>query len=360
MTRGSLHVISGPAPFGGGGLGRHLAELVAAARASGAVRYFAATAPATDPDGEAVSLRWLPRLVRYTPLRFRPDWQSFAVHYEFDRAVARRLPPGRIVNAFAGSSLRTFRRARELGFGEVHLESAGVHVAHARRMYDAAYRGHPVERDWLSRRLLARIIVEYAMADVIWVNSEYGRGVMLAAGVPAGKVRRRVLTIDPRFRPPERPPANPGLHVVYVGTLSVSKGVPVLLEAFARLSAPAARLTLVGGSGSRGMRRYLAAALARDPRVRLAPGDPLPHLHAADVFVHPSFADGFGYAPAEALACGVPVVVTEDTGMKELVQEGVNGYVVPTGSADAILDRLEHLHRRPLRPVPPQPSGSVS
>ena len=50
----------------------------------------------------------------------------------------------------------------------------------------------------------------------------------------------------------------------------------------------------------------------------------------------------------EALACGVPVVVTEDTGMKEYVEEGVNGYVVPTGHVDALVERLEHLRRHPL------------
>ena len=67
------------------------------------------------------------------------------------------------------------------------------------------------------------------------------------------------------------------------------------------------------------------------------------------VCVHPSFTDGFGLAPAEALACGVPVIVTEDTGMKELVEEGVNGYIVPTGSWEAILERLKHLRSRTMK-----------
>ena len=67
------------------------------------------------------------------------------------------------------------------------------------------------------------------------------------------------------------------------------------------------------------MRRYLERARARDPRISVVPGDPLPHLQRARLCVHPAYEDGFGYAPAEALACGVPVIVTEDTGMKELI-----------------------------------------
>jgi glycosyltransferase involved in cell wall biosynthesis len=58
------------------------------------------------------------------------------------------------------------------------------------------------------------------------------------------------------------------------------------------------------------------------------------------VFVHPSFEDGFGLAPAEALAAGVPAIVTEDTGMKEQIVAGRNGYVVPTGDAGSLADAL--------------------
>ncbi len=58
------------------------------------------------------------------------------------------------------------------------------------------------------------------------------------------------------------------------------------------------------------------------------------------VYVHRSFEDGFAYAPIEGMACGVLAIVTQDTGMKDHIQEGVNGYVVPTGNWQALLDQL--------------------
>jgi glycosyltransferase involved in cell wall biosynthesis len=96
--------------------------------------------------------------------------------------------------------------------------------------------------------------------------------------------------------------------------------------------------------------------MARDPRIRLHSGDPLPHLQRADVLVHPSFKEGFGYAPIDALACEVPVIVSEDTGMEEHVEPGRNGWVMPIGSVEAIVDRLEALMARPLTPAP-EPSA---
>jgi len=291
-----------------------------------------------------VRVPWLPWVTQYTPARFSPEWKSFIGSYVFDREVARQLCPGRqAIYAFAAAALKTFRRARALGYTELHLESASAHVRHVRRMYDDAYRSFPIEGDWLGPQYIARALAEYELADVIWVNSEYARQTFLAEGVPAAKLRRRVLNIDPRFQPGTCRLAKSGLRVVYVGSLSVSKGVPVLLEAFARLPDRDARLTLVGGSATRFMARLLAKTTAADPRVLVNPGDPLPHLHAADVYVHPSYSDGFGYAPAEALACGVPVIVTEDTGMKELISTGRTGWVVPTGSWQAILDQLSAL-----------------
>jgi glycosyltransferase involved in cell wall biosynthesis len=131
----------------------------------------------------------------------------------------------------------------------------------------------------------------------------------------------------------------------------VTKGLPILIEAFKQFSHPRAELIIVGSTATRGMRRYMAEQMT-DHRIKMSPGDPLPALRQASVYVHPSFQDGFGYAPMEALACGVPVIVTEDTGMKEHVNEGVNGYVVPTGDVDALVQRLEHIAKHPLRFTP--------
>jgi glycosyltransferase involved in cell wall biosynthesis len=66
------------------------------------------------------------------------------------------------------------------------------------------------------------------------------------------------------------------------------------------------------------------------------------------VFVHPTYEDGFGYAPMEALACGVPVIATKDTGMKEYIRDGENGYIIPSGVVPPIRERLEEVRRRPM------------
>ena len=186
------------------------------------------------------------------------------------------------------------------------------------------------------------------MADMIHVASDYTRQSFLNEGIPDSKLKLRVFDVRPRFTPPIDRSNDGVFRIVYVGSLTVMKGIPILLEAFSRLPGNDIQLTLVGGWATRGMRRYLQDWLARDSRIQIAPGDPLPHLQRANVYVHPTYEDGFAYAPMEALACGVPAIVTEDTGMKEHIQPGVNGYVIPTGDWEALLEKLEACKASPL------------
>ena len=345
MVGPAAHVIACNAPYASGGLGQHLAQLVTAARAGGGpVRYYTTGPAAGDAAGVAVGPGVYPWLARFTPVRFSPGWKNGLNGELFDRAVAAALTgPVATFTGFGGQALLGFGRARELGATELVLQAANSHVDHLARRHAEAVRRWPIESSWLNARQQRRTLAEYAAADVIDCASAYTWDSFVAAGVPAAKLRRIDLVPGERFRPPPARPNDGVLRVVYVGSLSVMKGVPVLVEAFAKLARPDAELTLVGGWGTTGMRRFLQAVMARDPRVKVAPGDPLPHLHRASVCVHPTFEDGFAYAPMEAMATGLPVIVTEDTGMKEHVCEGENGYVVPTGDVDALVQRLEHL-----------------
>jgi glycosyltransferase involved in cell wall biosynthesis len=334
--------VSCTAPPGTGGLGRHFRELLDDIRRRERLRrYYSTSLEGSDAEnGEVVAPQLADRLYRFTPLRFSNAWRSFLVGDLFDRGVAARLVPAETYIGFAGQCRRTFRRAARLGYRSLELVSASSHVANVSRLHAEAYRRWPIERGWLCKPYLRKALREYQLADVIHVASEYSRRSFLAEGVAEGKLRRWLLSTHPRFRPAARRPGDGLFRIVYIGALTVVKGVPVLLEALRQLPEPDVRLTLVGGYGTRGMRRYLELASRSDARIRLCPGDPLPHLQQADVLVHPSFQDGFAYGPMEALACGVPVIVTEDTGMSEHVQEGKNGWVVSTGSSEAIADRV--------------------
>jgi glycosyltransferase involved in cell wall biosynthesis len=345
-----MKIISANAPYGEGGLGGFLATVVEEARATGELEcYYSLAGRINDQCGRMISLdRWAP-LFRWPPYRWHHSWRECLAGELFDRAVARRLATIDVFHGFGGTCLRSFRQARRIGIGQLIVESATSHIDNVWRQHRAAAAAYPIEESWLSAALYRKTLREYALADAIVVSSEYARHSFLARGVPAAKVRSRIQTVGRRFTPPLAWPTRAGFNVIYVGRLQVTKGVPVLMDAFARLEDPGATLTLVGGTATEEMDRYLRHRLAADRRITIAPGDPLPYLHRADVLVHPTYEDGLALAPMEALACGVPVLVTDDTGMKEHVSRGHNGFVLPTGDVDSLVEHLRLIRSHPLR-----------
>jgi glycosyltransferase involved in cell wall biosynthesis len=349
-----MRVIACNSPYGQGGVGQHFAQLVEESRAQGMLaQYYAPVLKSgSDVKGRKLKGRWWQEwVVKYTPVRFSPGWRSALNNAFFDWQLAATLEtPAERLMGFVGKSLHSFQRARDLGFDHLELVAANSHVHNVKRLHNWAREQHGISDSWLNGAQIRKTLREYEAADTIYVHSDYTRQSFVEAGIPSEKLERTYLRVHPRFQPPEQRPDDGTFRIVYVGRVEATKGIPLLLEAFSGLSIPNKTLTLVGGWSTRRMRKYMEEWL-KDDRVRMAPGDPVPHLHEADVFVHPTYEDGFGYAPMEALACGVPVIATEDTGMKEYVQEGKNGYVVPTGRVEPIRERLEHLYEEPKSTV---------
>jgi glycosyltransferase involved in cell wall biosynthesis len=148
------------------------------------------------------------------------------------------------------------------------------------------------------------------------------------------------------FHPRQRPDDDV-FRIVFVGQITQRKGISYLVEAFRRASIPRSELVLVG--------RPIGSAdpWARIPGVRhipLMPRTQLPAVYAnADVYVLPSLVEGFGLTALEAMASGLPVVLSEHTFGSDIVTDGVDGYVVPIRDPESIAERLRLLAADPDR-----------
>jgi glycosyltransferase involved in cell wall biosynthesis len=339
MPRGRV-LVTCPAPLGVGGLGRHLVELL---NALGRIGASAESRCLSSPELPPARLSQRAIATAAAPLgRASRAWRMWIGSVDFDGRAAVAMPPCEHLIAFNGTALTQFDMARKAEWRSLQLVSANSHYRHLLERHALAHSQYPVERPWATH-LLRRNLAEYEQADRILVASDYIHESFLDRGFDEERLVRFPLTPDPRYEPADDASAERAdeFEIVYVGSLTVHKGVPLLLDALRRLPQPDIRLVLVGGWGTRGMRRHVQRACAEDPRVSVAPGDPLAHLRRAHLCVHPAYEDGFGYAPAEALAAGVPLVVSEDTGMKELLKPGETGVVVPTGDRDALAEAIE-------------------
>jgi glycosyltransferase involved in cell wall biosynthesis len=136
-------------------------------------------------------------------------------------------------------------------------------------------------------------------------------------------------------------PANAPV-IGFVGRLTADKGIPELVEAFARIlrERPRCYLLLVGwfDAAEDALGRDLRRRIEGHPRIVCTGyvGDAAPYYRAMDLLILPSWREGFPNAVLEAAASGVPVVATACTGSRDAVVSEITGTLVPPGDADAI------------------------
>jgi glycosyltransferase involved in cell wall biosynthesis len=343
-------VVSCSAPLGVGGLGRHFKEVVDALRRREQPTVCIGGS-SREPESRAgrrkVRAPDPGQLLSRLPVPLSPGLRTRAFMVEFDAYAARSLPAAEHLIAFNGQALTQFRAARRGHYKSVSLVSANSHLRRVARQHARAHRQYPLEGSWTTH-LVRRNLSEYARADRIYVASQYTKESFIEEGFPEELLSHFQFTPDPRYRPEDSPRTADTFNLVYAGSLTVAKGVPLLVDAVRRLPYSDMRLALVGGWATRGMRKFIQAACAEDPRISSGPGDPLTQLRAASLCVHPTYEDGFAYAPTEALACGVRVIVSEDTGMKDLIDPSRTGVILPTGDLSVLTEAIDAAYRGEL------------
>lgn len=261
-----------------------------------------------------------------------------------DLQVSRALETGLdAVYAYEDGARRTFEAAKRQGAVTVYelplgyYQGVAFELERAQGERPALPLNFKAEPLWKQRRKNA----ELDLADVVvvpcnWASESlrHSRGVngkpiiTVPYGTPA-------LEVVPRSLQPGGP-----FTILFAGQVGLRKGVPHLIEAWERLGLKDARLLLAGSMNlgpdylkSHGESFEYLGAL---PRVQL-----LKLMEDADLFVFPSLAEGFGLVIGEAMAAGVPVLTTVNTGGYELITDGKEGWCIPAHDVESLMERIE-------------------
>ena len=184
-----------------------------------------------------------------------------------------------------------------------------------------------------------------AEVDCVLSPSNYVTQSFLARGFKPEQIWYNPYPVNLElFRPRTQPrPNRQPLTLINTGSLSLRKGTPYLLEAFrlVQKKIPAARLLLTALCRTTSNRFWLASATCpsngrpacRTPRLA-------ERLRSADLFILPSLEEGLVRTACEAMACGLPAILTPNTGANDFIQPGVNGEVVPIRDPQAIAEAV--------------------
>jgi glycosyltransferase involved in cell wall biosynthesis len=175
------------------------------------------------------------------------------------------------------------------------------------------------------------------------VASNFVKNSFLKRGYPAEKLLFCPYPVDlEAFQPALEPrPASRPFTLLHTGGLSLRKGAPYLFEAFRliRQQVPDAVLRIkrhLRDDAEPVLKKYSDLPVEWSDNLEF--GDHVRRYQTSDLFLFPSIEDGFAFVVAEALACGLPVITTPNTGASDLIQPGVNGEVVPIRDARGLAD----------------------
>lgn len=305
-----------------------------------------------DLDQNMIRTFPLPELIYVLSarLKFTKKWSDYVIRWKnrrFDKYVAKLVMTTRpdAVICYDSCALNTFKACKETGSIAILDQSIGL-LEYGIKILREEAELHPEFADTLSINvpewLVAQCAEEALAADRVLVASEYVRNTLIENGVSQSRIVTIPYGVDVNRFYPTAKFDDGTFRIMFVGGISQRKGIKYLLEAFKQLNLPGAELVLVGGNmgGGNGLKPYSGY-------FRHVPNAPYREVHtlfqSADIFVYPSLHEGSALAIYEALACGLPVITTTNSG--SVVRDGVDGFIVPIRDIEALKEKILLLYK---------------
>lgn len=269
---------------------------------------------------------------------------------EFDRwASRRRDAPARVVVGHSSFATHALREAAAQG-SRIICDRGSWHILEQRRIVENEYEKWGLPRneapfyDWLVERELS----DYDLADLVVVPSTAAARSFERQGVDRQRLQVNPYGVDLRRFHVDEHAARDAYRIISVGTVSLRKGQQYLIEAYNAVRSSRTSLDLVGAlHKSSGAFLHMASGPDIELTGHVSRSRVAERMQRAAVFALASVEEGLAMVIVEAMACGLPVVVSEATGGSDIVEEGVTGFVVPAGDAQALADRLHFLLSTP-------------
>lgn len=264
----------------------------------------------------------------------------------FDNWVARNLEPCSVFHSLSGFAVKSGRLAQERLGALWVCDRGSAHIQYQNEILATEFDRWGVKYTPIDPRMVERELAEYELCDLVTVPSRFAYRSFLDKGVSAEKLALLPYGVDLElFKPVSK--KDDVFRVIYVGQMSLRKGLGDLLRAVLSPSLSNVELWLIGPmlpeaksllAKYEGQYRYFGPV----PRSRL------PELYSqGSVFVLASLEEGLALVQAQAMACGLPVIATTNTGAEDLFTDGVEGFIVPIRSPDSIREKILQLYGNP-------------
>jgi glycosyltransferase involved in cell wall biosynthesis len=286
-----------------------------------------------------------PKFVRY-PLRLLEKISGLGLSRDqtdalFDFFASRFLKPSPVVLFYPAQFEKTLLAAKANGSVAIGMAETAHYLFNKNLNREESLKLGIPEGDYpgVLRKEGAANTFDYIIA-----NSEFLKQTYVEGGYPADRIFVATPDIDAtRFVPHDAPEKFTVLYMAYTTPL---KGLHYLLEAWQELNLKDAQLILVGGYGAipEKLKVRYEEVIRANPSINWVGKTQNPEVYykQASTFVLPSLTEGNPRVVMEAMACGVPVITTENA--PSLIEEGKTGFIVPVKDMETIKSKIKYLY----------------
>jgi len=264
----------------------------------------------------------------------------------FDTWMSSRVESCDVFHCLSSFGVESHQQAKSR-FGALTICDRGSsHIRYQDDVLREEYERWNVPYTSIDSNVVDREEFEYEFCDGIVVPSTFAYRTFAERNIPRSKLYKVPFGVDLQmFRPSVKHDSK--FRIIYAGTLSLRKGIGYLLQAVASLKIPDLEVWLIGNvlpevkdilATYRDSYRYFAGV----PRSQLS------ELYSqGSVFVIASVEEGLALVQPQAMACGLPVIATKNTGAEDLFDDGVEGFIVPIRDPAAIREKILYLYENP-------------
>ncbi|OGW32964.1 MAG: hypothetical protein A2X59_05025 [Nitrospirae bacterium GWC2_42_7] len=248
-----------------------------------------------------------------------------------------------VFHGWNSQALRSIKSAHKIGAKAI-IECGSTHRLYKDEILMNEYSRSGMEMDKGPQYARKGLLEEIDLADYIFLTSEFAKKTFVKAGVKEEKlfVIERGADLS-RFSPGK--PDNDIFRVLFVGRISLRKGVRYLLEAWKSLGLKNAELVMVGGIDDSA--KPLIAQYAGDRTIKFTGfiKNTSAEYKKSHIFVFPSIEEGSAKVTFEAMASGLPVITTANSG--SIVRDSIDGFIIPVAETGPIKDKILYFYENP-------------
>ncbi len=295
---------------------------------------------------------YLKEIIQRSFLNKLYNFNDYLVEYFDNRAKTfLNLNDIDILIGWSSFAYQSFLKAKDNKCIKI-LERGSTHIEHQNKILNEEYEIQNLKPKSVSKYIIEKEKKEYELADYIMVPTEFAKKTFLERGFSKTKIIKNSYGVDLKDFKANNYKRNISekFRIIFTGSVSVRKGILYLLEIFEDLNLKNSELLIIGNIDNellpklkkyKNNNKIVFKDSVKQNKLRN-------FYNISDVFVTCSIEEGLSMVQLQAMACGLPIICTLNSGGQEIVDNEINGYIIPIRDKKILKEKILHLYENRL------------